>query len=390
MLDFDYYIPTKIYFGKGKENEVGRIVSEYGFKKVLIHYGGGSVSQSGLLNRVTKSLEENNIEYVLLGGVLPNPDISLVKEGVSLARENKVDMILALGGGSVIDSSKSISHGFYYDGDPFDFNLKKAEPNLHLPVGVILTIAAAGSEMSTSCVISSRELEIKKGFNTELNRPLFAIENPELTYSVSKYQTACGITDIISHTFERYFSTSNEFEFSDYLAEGLMKSVMEAGLEAIENPTSYEARSALMLASSYSHNGLTSLGKKANMPIHQLEHELSARNPSIAHGAGLAVLTPAWMECVYQYDKEKFIKFAKNVMLINDECDEELLIIKAIDKMKEFYESIGMPATLTELGIVEEDIEIMANRLSKDGTFIYPSHVPIDRNLMIDIYRKCL
>ena len=390
MLDFDYYVPTKIYFGKGKENDVGRIINEYGYKKILIHYGGGSVIQSGLLDRVKKSLEDNNIAYVLLGGVLPNPDITLVKEGVKLARENSVDMILALGGGSVIDSSKSISHGFYYDGDPFDFNLKKKEPNKHLPVGVILTISAAGSEMSTSCVISNRETEIKKGFNTELNRPLFAIENPELTYSVSKYQTACGISDIISHTFERYFSTSHEFEFSDYLAEGLMKSVMEAGLEAIKNPHSYEARSALMLASSYSHNGLTSLGKKANMPIHQLEHELSARNPNIAHGAGLAVLTPAWMECVYQNDREKFIKFAKNVMLITDEHDEELLIIKSIDKMKEFYESIGMPSTLTELGIVEDDIEIMANRLSKDGTFVYESNVPLDKNLMIDIYRKCL
>ena len=184
MLDFDYYVPTKIYFGKGKENDVGRIINEYGYKKILIHYGGGSVIQSGLLDRVKKSLEDNNIAYVLLGGGLPNPDITLVKEGVKLARENSVDMILALGGGSVIDSSKSISHGFYYDGDPFDFNLKKKEPNKHLPVGVILTISAAGSEMSTSCVISNRETEIKKGFNTELNRPLFAIENPELTYSV--------------------------------------------------------------------------------------------------------------------------------------------------------------------------------------------------------------
>lgn len=389
MMNFDFYLPTKIYFGKGREKNVGEYIKERGYKKVLIHYGQGSVVKSGLLDVVKTSLNLNHIEYVELGGVLPNPDIELVKEGVSLARKEKVDFILAIGGGSVIDSSKSIAHGYYYDGDPFDFNLKKVTPFKNLDIGVILTLAAAGSEMSTSCVISNRNEEIKKGFNTELNRPVFAIENPELTYSVNKYQTACGITDIISHTFERYFNESSNFQFSDYLAEGLIKSVMDAGKEAIKNPTSYEARSTLMLASSYSHNGLTSLGKNSFMPIHQLEHEVSARNPSIAHGAGLAVLTPAWMECVYKYDKEKFIKFARNVMLIKDDLDDESLIRKSIEMMKEFNALIGMPSSLHELGINEEDIEIMSNRLSKNGTFIFPSHVPLDKNLMIEIYKKC-
>lgn len=390
MNNFDFLLPTKVFFGKDRENEVGAIISSYGIKNVMVHYGGGSVIKSGLLDRVRKSLDEANISYVELGGVEPNPLIDLVKVGVEIARKNKVELILAVGGGSVIDSSKSISHGVYYDGDPFDFNLKKAIPNKHLPVGVILTISAAGSEMSDSCVISSLETEQKKGFNSPTNRALFAIENPELTYTVSRYQTGCGTTDIISHTFERYFSKSDGIEFADYLGEAVMKDVMKAGLIASNNPYDYNARANLMIASSYSHNGLTSIGKNAKMPIHQLEHELSARNHNIAHGAGLAVLTPAWMKVIYPYDKPKFVKFARNVLEIKDDLDDDALIETSIVRMKEFYKAIGMPSTLSELGIKESDIELMADRLAGEGKTPYPSDVPLTKELIIKIYKECL
>ena len=389
MKDFNIITPTKIFFGKGKEKMVGKIIKEYGYKKVLIHYGQNSVIKSGLLDNVKSYLDNENIEYITLGGVLPNPDVSLVKEGINLCKENKIELILALGGGSVIDSSKLISHGVYYNGDPYDISLKKVESKNHLPVGVILTLAAAGSEMSTSCVISSRELEKKKGFNTDLNRPLFAIENPELTYSVSKYQTACGITDIISHTFERYFNSSDKFELADSFAEGLIKTVMEAGIECIKNPTSYNARASLMLASSYSHNGITSLGKDSFMPIHQLEHELSARYPSIAHGAGLAVLTPSWMKCVYKKDENKFIKFAVNVLNLTKDLPTEEIILKSIEKMKEFYHIIGMPSSLSELGVKKEDLKLMSETLTNNGNFVFPSNVPLDYNLALEIYENC-
>ena len=389
MINFDICTPTKVYFGRGKEKLVGEIIKGYNFKKVLIHYGGGSCIRSGLLDNVKKSLDKENIHYICLGGVLPNPDVSLVKEGIKICRDNGIELILALGGGSVIDSSKLIANGYYYDGDPYDISLKKYESKKALPVGVILTIAAAGSEMSNSCVISSRELGTKKGYNTDLNRPLFAIENPELTYSVSLYQTACGITDIISHSFERYFNKSDEIELSDYFAEALMKDVIEVGKKLIKDPTNYELRANMMLASSYSHNGFTNIGKNGYMPIHQLEHELSARFPNVAHGAGLAVLTPAWMEVAYKLDKAKFIKFARNVTCIKEDYDDDTLILKSIQMMKDFYKEIGMPTSLREFGVKEEDLMVMSEKLTKNGTFIFPSNIPLTKDFVYNVYKAC-
>ncbi|MFA5481701.1 MAG: iron-containing alcohol dehydrogenase, partial [Bacilli bacterium] len=275
MLDFDFVSPTRLYFGREKEKRIGNIIKTYGFKKILLHYGTGSIKSSGLYESVVTSLKDANIEFVELGGVRVNPTHSLVRAGVFLAKKEHIDAVIAVGGGSVIDSAKAIAAGYYYDGDPFDFNLHKARPQKALPIGVLLTLSAAGSELSASCVISNDETNTKRGFNSDIIRPLFAICNPELTYTVSKYQTGCGIVDIISHSFERYFSPSEHIELADEFALSVIRHVVEVGKKAIDNPMDYDARASLMLASSFSHNGITGLGKKVSMPVHLIAHALS-------------------------------------------------------------------------------------------------------------------
>ena len=386
MIDFDFQIPTKIFFGKNRENEVGKIIADYGFKKVLVHYGKNSVIKSGLLDKVINSLKEYKINYVLQGGVEPNPKLAFVKESIALARKEQVDFILALGGGSVIDSAKSIAAGYYYDGDPFDFNLKKATLTKNLPIGTILTIAAAGSELSTSCVITDSDSCIKRGFNSELNRPLFSIMNPELTYSVSKYQTACGIVDIMMHTLERYFSVSSSLEFSDDIALGLLKNVYKNGKVVMENPSDYESRANLMIASSISHAGYTSLGKKYSMPVHQLEHVVSGVYDFVAHGAGLAVLFPAWALNVYKYDIEKFQRFALEVMEVEHTTPEQDAL-NGILKLQEFFKNIGMPIYMEDLGINDFDMNLFVNILTNNGQYQVPSiGGPIGKELAIKIF----
>lgn len=321
MIDFNFAIRTKLYFGKDKENEVGHILKDEGAHRVLVVIGRSSVKKSGLLDKVYKSLDEENIEHYLLEGVRANPTSELVKEGVKLALEKQIDYILAIGGGSVIDTAKSIAVGYYYDSDPFDFNLHKLSPTKALPLGVILTISASGSEMSTSCVIQDDKTGTKSGFNSELNRPMFAIENPELTYTVNKEQTGYGIVDIMMHTLERYFQPSNENDVADEFAIGLLKSTLKAGRIAINNPKDYQARAVLMLNSSLSHNGLTNIGKPFMMPVHQMEHVLSGLYPSVAHGAGLAVMFPAWAKYYLKYDEAKFSYLAE--CLFNSHIKDE-------------------------------------------------------------------
>lgn len=390
MNNFDFCSPTKIYFGKDKENLIGDIIKEYGFKKILFHYGKSSILKTGLYDKVVASLKKNNIEFIELGGVEPNPDVSLVRKGIQICKEHNIEFILAVGGGSVLDSSKLISLGRYYDGDPFDIVMKKGSVNKNIPVGSILTIAAAGSELSPSCVISDRTIKCKKGFLSELNRPLFVIENPELTYSLPFYQVGCGIVDIIAHTLERYFNKSNELQFSDYIAEGLLKSVIDAGNILLKDYYNYDARATIMLASSLSHNNLTFLGKEGLMPVHQLEHEVSALKENVAHGAGLAVLIPSWMEVVWKKDKDKFIKFSKNVMMISEYKDEEELILKGINKLKEFFISWKMPTRLKEFDINKEDLIYLSNHLSQNGKYVFPSNIPLDYNLALEVYKNCL
>ncbi len=370
MINFNLYVPTKIFFGKDKEKEVGNIIKNYGFKKIMIIFGRGSTAK--LVEDTTKLLKDNKIEYVLRGGVSANPKLSFVKETIKIAREEKVELLLAIGGGSVIDTAKSTAAGFYYDGNPFDFNLKKAICNKALPVGVILTIAAAGSELSTSCVITDEESNIKRGFNSDFNRPLFSICNPELTYTVSPYQTACGIVDIMMHTLERYYNPSTEIELADELALGLLRTVYKAGKKVIENPNDYEARATLMISSSMSHAGYTNIGKNAFMPVHQLEHVLSGVYDFVAHGAGLAVLFPAWCYNVYQSDVKKFARFTREVLGV-DSCNDEKDAYNGINILKDFFKEIGMPTSLKDLGIIDFDMELFCNMLTNNGTYEIPS-----------------
>lgn len=382
-MNCNFLSPTKLYFGIGEEKNVGRYIKEHGFKKVMFHYGQASIKKTGLYDVVKNSLNEYNVDFIELGGVEANPDIKLVRTGIRLCKDNQIDFILAVGGGSVIDSAKSIANGYFYDGDPYDFNLHIINSRKALPIGVILTIAAAGSEMSNSCVISDVTRGLKKGFNSDTNRPLFVIENPELTYTVPANQTAYGIVDIISHSFERYFNKSASIEFADYLAEGIMKAVMDAGEKAILEPTNYDARATLMVASSYSHNGLTGLGKPFSLPIHQLEHELSGFRHDISHGGGLACLMPAWMKVMLHYDLDKLVKFALNVMGVEKDKSDLETAKKGIEKFEDFLSKLNIPLHLSEYGISNADIDLMVSHLANP----IKGEVPLTHDLAKKIYQ---
>jgi len=305
MKDFLYYTPTKVFFGKDSHKDIGKIISDYGYKTIMLQYGKGSIKKSGLYDDVVKSLAENDITVIEMGGIEPNPKVSFVREAVKTARENGVDMILAVGGGSVIDSAKCTAVGAVNDGDIWEYSNRQKTPSASLPVGCILTIAAAGSEMSSSAVLTNTEIDMKRGFNSEFNRCRFAIMNPELTFTVSKYQTACGIVDIMAHTMERYFSVCPPTDITDRIAESILKAVITAAEVLIKNPCDYDARANIMWASSLSHNDLTGCGRENALAVHQLEHALSGKFDKIAHGAGLSVLFPAWARYVYKYNTEK-------------------------------------------------------------------------------------
>ena len=356
--NFVFESPTRIYYGLHEEENVGKYISSYGFHSVLLVYGRSSCKKSGLYDVVINSLKKENIKILELSNVTSNPTLSKVNEGLALIRQNPVDLVLALGGGSVIDTAKSIANGYYYEGNPFDFNEHKARPSKALPIGVILTIAAAGSELSASCVITDESRHLKRGFNSDTSRPLFVIENPLLLNGLPKNQYAYGIVDILAHSMERYFSPSKEIEFSDYMALGLMKATLDASKILLYNLDDINARKVLILASSYSHNGLTSLMKNITMPVHQLEHELSGLYPNIAHGLGLGVLYPYWMEEVYQKDVDKFVTFG-NVLFGIKEIGEDGAR-KTINAYKNFLKDWGLPSSLKEIGVKESDIETMA------------------------------
>lgn len=390
MKNFEFVSPTKIYFGSGKENDVGSILKEFGANRVLIVIGKNSVIKSGLLERVVVSLGKASIPFELLRGVRANPTFDLVEEGLSIIRTHKIDFILAIGGGSVIDTAKCIAVNFYHNGGVKDINLHKAIPTKALPVGVILTISAAGSELSNSCVIQDDATGIKVGFNSDLVRPVFAIENPELTYSLPKEQIAYGVVDILMHTLERYFSESDKYEIADEFALGLIKNVLEVGLLAYQNPTNYEYQSALMLASSLSHNGLTSIGKKYYMPVHQLEHPLSGSFPHIAHGLGLAVLFPAWCKYYYKYDIDKFTTLGERVFDIYS-GDKEQDALATISAFEEYFARMDLPNKLSDLGVKKEDIESLVNKVTNNNTrTVYHHTKPINDEVARKIYYSCL
>ena len=387
MIDFNFVSPTKIFFGKGKEKQIGEICKEFSFKNVLVVIGKSSVKKSGLLDIVINELNNHGIKHILLEGVRANPEISLCRKGIALAKENNVDSILAIGGGSVIDTAKNIAAGFYYDGDSFDFNLHKASPTKALPIGVILTISAAGSELSNSCVIQDDDLNRKSGFNSDFVRPMFAIENPELTYSVDTYQTAVGTVDIMMHTLERYLQDSSENELADGFAEGLLKVVVKAGKAVVDNPKDYEARATLMLASSYSHSGITSIGKRFGMPVHQLEHALSGVYPNVSHGGGLAVLYPAWAKYYLVYDSKKFATLGRRVFdIVGD--DDQVVGRKFIEELEKFFEYLGAPKTYKDLGIDNVDIELLTNVFSNNKTKeVYHREKPMNYAVAEEIYK---
>ena len=389
MIDFEFYSPTKYIFGKDKHLQIADVLSSYNFNKPLIIIGKGSVKKIGLLDAVISKLKENNIEYQIYEGIRANPTIKDCADCIKLAREFKPDILLAIGGGSVIDTAKNVAVGYYYDGDSFDFNLHKVKPTKALPIGVILTISAAGSESSSSCVISNDDTHIKNGFNSDLVRPLFAIENPELTYSVSKEQTAYGIVDILMHTLERYFGKSDKYEPADNFSLALIKSVIEVSKLAYDDPNNYDARSVLMLMSSLSHNDLTNIGKIKAMPVHALEHALSGLYPDVAHGAGLAVLFPKWARYYVKYDIEKFDKLAKEVFNLND-INKEVNALNGITALEELFDNLNMPRTYEDLGIKNVDIKQLVKILTHDGTRSIGHHTkPIDEEVATEIYSSC-
>ncbi|MCI6022444.1 MAG: iron-containing alcohol dehydrogenase [Candidatus Faecivivens sp.] len=389
MEQFSFYTPTKVIFGKGVQSQVGAVIKSYGFKKILFHYGSGSIKKSGLYDQIVASLRENGIEFVELGGVQPNPKLSLSRKAAQLCIDEKVEMILAVGGGSVLDSSKSAAAGAANHCDPWEFSSGARVLEKSLPVGAVLTIAAAGSEMSDSCVITNEEGWLKRGFNSDHNRPLFAIMNPELTYTVSKYQTACGVTDIMMHTLERYFCMNGDVALTDHLAEGLLRSVIEAGKVVMDKPDDYEARATLMWASSLSHNGLTGCGRNFMMRCHQIEHELSGMYDRVAHGAGLAVIFPAWAKYIYKNEKAlpRFCQFAQRVWGIEMDFEHpERTALAGIEACENFFKSLGMPVRLSELDVDDTKFDEMAEKCTFFGKRVLKDYIPLGKTEIIEIY----
>lgn len=395
MNNFEYCVPTKVIFGRNTQKRAGEIIREYGFRKVMIHYGGGSVKRSGLLNQVTASLEEAGIETILFGGVQANPTLSKALEGMEICRRENVDFILAVGGGSVIDSAKCIADGTPNpEIDPWKYFMKEAVPPKALPHGNILTLSASGSETSQSCVITNEENGLKRGFNCPTHRPLFAVCNPELTFTVNRFQTGCGTVDILMHTLERYLGgTTKDTALTDRIAEGLMKAVIEAGTAVDLNPEDYEARATLMWAGSLSHNDLTGLGREVMMTVHQLEHELSGKYPEVAHGAGLSALFCSWARYVCGDDPMRFAQLAVRVWDVEMNFENPLkTALDGIQRMEDYFKSLNMPVRLTELeaDVKEEDFDEMAEKCTNFGRRVLPGIRELGKHEMRDIYRMAL
>ena len=364
MNAFEYYTPTRVVFGMDAEERAGELCKAFGAKKVLIHYGGGSAVRSGLIERVKASLNASGLQHAELSGVVPNPELSKVYEGIELAKREGVDFILAVGGGSVIDSSKAIAYGLANpENDVWDFYLKKAVPKAAYPVGAILTIAAAGSEMSNSSVITNEKTGEKRGCNHDICRCKFAIMNPELTKTLPDYQTEAGCADIMMHTMERYFTGKGNMELTDALAEGLLKTVMRNAELLHKEPENIEARAEVMWASSLSHNGLTGCGNGGDdFASHRIEHELSGMF-GVTHGAGLCAVWPSWARYVHKDCLDRFVEFALNVMGVEKAASDEETALLGIEAMEDFYHRIGMPVSLRELigkELSEDEIKTLA------------------------------
>lgn len=385
MDNFNFYSPTEFIFGKERENECGDYVKKYGGKKVLIHYGGGSVIRSGLLDRVKTSLDKAGVEYVELGGVQPNPRDTKIYEGIEICRKENVDFILSVGGGSCIDSSKGIAIGALYDGDFWDFYGTGKTVERALPIGTVLTIAAAGSEGSGASVVTKEEGMLKRDVGSDLLRPRFSILNPALTCTLPAYQTACGTTDIMAHVFERYFTNTKEVEITDRLCEAVLLTMIKETPRVIENPDNYEARANIMWAGTVAHNDIVGVGRSQDWNSHGIEHELSGLY-DCAHGAGLAVIMPAWMEYVMNHNVMRFAQMATRLWGIPMNFENPEVTAKAgICAFRRFLHDIGMPINFEELGAKEEDIPVLVEKLGigngKRGGF-----VELDAKAVTEIY----
>ena len=390
MFNFTYYTPTKVAFGKGAEDQTGELTKSFGGSRVLIHYGGKSAVKSGLLDKVKKSLDDAGIFHVELGGVVPNPHLGKVREGIELCKENKVDFILAVGGGSVIDSAKAIAYALAEpELDVWELFQHTRTAKACFPVASVLTIAAAGSEMSNSCVITDEKNGQKRSYDDDLARPKFAIMNPEYTETLPDYQTESGCTDIMMHTMERYFTNGGNMEITDAIAEGLLRTVMKYAEILHTDPANYEARAEIMWAGSLAHNGITGCGNDGgDWVTHLVEHEMGGMF-DVTHGAGLAAVWGSWARYVLQDCLPRFVKFALNVMQVEPGATDEETALKGIEAMEAFYRRIGMPTNLKELGIdpTEEQIQEMAASFAKAVGGTQGSAKTIGEKEAVEIYR---
>ena len=378
MLNFVFHSPTRFVFGKGEENSVGAYLQAYAPQKVLVVYGGRSAERSGLLKRVYASLRQAGLSYVSLSGVQPNPRYALAQEGIALCKKESVDLVLAVGGGSVIDTAKCIAAGAVHDGDAWqDFFIDKKTAQSALPVACILTIAAAGSEGSWDSVITHEAQGLKEMMRSEAIRPVLSILDPELTMTLPAYQTACGITDMFVHITERYFTNTKDVDITDELAEALMRTILKYGIVCVKEPDNYNARAQIMWAGTLAHNDLCGVGREQEWTSHHLQRRIGAKYDS-AHGAGLATIFPAWAQYVYKHDIPRFVRFATKVMGVdNDVFHPEEVALEGIRRIKAYFASLGMPTSLSELGVKEEDIKELAN--FNDGVFVKLTPTDIEK-----------
>ena len=386
MNDFTFYCPTKFAFGKQAEQKTGQLCKESGASHVLLVTGGSSAQKSGLLQRIQDSLTESGLQVSSLSGVKPNPRVSLVREGIQMVRQKGIDFILAVGGGSVIDTAKGIGIGALYDGDVWDYFLRTKNPDRMMPVGVVLTIAAAGSEGSPNCVLTNEELGIKSGCISDCMRPRFAVMNPELTYTLPPYQTACGITDIMAHTFERYFTNTPDVEVTDRMLEGVLLAMLHEGRRVMEDPHNYEARANIMWAGMVCHNDIMGVGRQQDWNSHHLEHVLSAKY-DCAHGAGLAVIMPAWMRyCAEHGGEKRLAQMAVRVFGCQMDFDDpKRTALEGIEAFRAFLRSIGMPLTFAEIGADPADIPELV-KMNHIGDGKTGGYIGLDRQAHFDIY----
>jgi len=391
LKDFNFYAPTRVVFGRESEEQLPQLIKANGGTRVLLHYGGGSAERSGLLPKVRQLLADAGIAFTELGGVVPNPLLSKVEQGIALCRQEQVDFILAVGGGSVIDSAKAIGYGVpYVEGSVWDFWEGKAKPQACLPIGVMLTIPAAGSEMSSSCVITKDEGLLKRGINSDLCRCRFCIMNPERTYTLPPYQTAAGCTDIMMHTMERYFSKYEDMTLTDAISEALLRTVKDCAVEVLRHPEDYRLRAQIMWAGSLAHNDLTECGTEKDFATHRLEHELSALF-GVTHGAGLAALWGSWARYVMPRHQSRFVQFAVNVMgVANDFAHPEQTALKGIEAVEQFYRTIGMPICIGELlgrTCTDDEIRQMVDKCSRGGTITVGAMEVLHEQDMAAVYR---